>query len=315
MFRRRSSRLPRPIRPIISSATIRATSPEALAAAFAAPPEQAAPWIEAAAKLGHVRAQMLWGQYLLDAVGGVPRDQVAAVEWFRSAVQAGDREAMNMLGRCHENGWGLPVDYAEAVRWFRASAEAGFDWGQYNFANMLLRGDGIAEDRAEALRWYHAAAAQGHAKSINMVARFHEEGWVVPRNPERAALLYAASAERGDFRGQFNLGVLLTARGQIEDAAHWFREAARVAHDTFRRGMAEKLAVRPEPELQAIAAEIREGFALPEPHPPRKPMRVAGNAHGSPSTHGLWKPSPGAGHDGQPMGEQSSTRAPLISRT
>jgi len=176
---------------------------------------------------------------------------------------------MNMLGRCLENGWGVPVDYAEAVRWFRGAAEAGFDWGQYNLANMYLRGDGVAEDRAEALRWYRAAAAQDHAKSLNMVARFFEEGWVVPRDPQRAAQLYAISAERGDFRGQFNLGVLLTGQGRIEDAVRWFREAARGAHDMFRRGMVERLSARPEAALQAVAAEIREGAALPEPHPPK----------------------------------------------
>jgi TPR repeat protein len=255
IFRRR--RPSRPTRQTIPASAIRQASPEALAAAFAAPPEQAAPWIEAAAQYGMPRAMMLWGQYLLDAVGGVKRDQAAAAEWFRAAAQAGDREAMNMLGRCLENGWGVAVDYARAVRWFRASAEAGFDWGQYNLANMHLRGDGVEEDRAEALRWYHAAAAQGHAKSINMVARFHEEGWVVPRDPQRAAQLYAASAERGDFRGQFNLGALLTAQGRVEDATRWFRAAAQGGHEAFRRGMAERLAARPEPELRAIADEIR----------------------------------------------------------
>lgn len=250
-----------PRRRTIPFSMIQQASPEALAAAFAAPPEEAAPWIESAAMLGFARAQALWGQYLLDGIGGIPRDPVAAVEWFRAAARAGVPAGMNMLGRCFENGWGIATDYGEAVRWFRAAAEAGFDWGQYNFANMLLRGDGIAEDRAEALRWYHAAASQGHAKSINMVARFHEEGWVVPRDPPRAALLYAASAERGDFRGQFNLGVLLADRGEMEAAARWFREAARIAHDAFRQGMVERLTARPEPELQAVGAEIAASLA------------------------------------------------------
>ncbi len=256
--RKRPVRIPRPV---VSPTTIRLASAETLAAAFAAPPEEAAPWIEAAAKFGMARAQVLWGQYLLDAVGGVQRDQAAAVEWFRSAARAGDAQGMNMLGRCLENGWGVALDHAQAVRWFRASAEGGFDWGQYNFANMLLRGDGVAEDRAEALRWYRAAAAQGHAKSINMVARFLEEGWVVERDPRGAAMLYALSAERGDFRGQFNLAVLLTAQGEIADAVRWFREAGRGGHEAFRRGMVEKLSARPEPELQAVAEEI--AAALP----------------------------------------------------
>ncbi|MBR0680273.1 sel1 repeat family protein [Roseomonas eburnea] len=296
--RRRPVRVPRPV---VSPAAIRQASPEHLAAVFAAPPEEAAPWVEAAAKYGMPRAMVFWGHFLLDGLGGVTQDRAAACEWFRIAATAGEVEGMNMLGRCLENGWGTAVDEAEATRWFRRAAERGFDWGQYNVGNMYLQGRGVPEDRAEALRWYRAAAAQGHAKSINMVARFLEEGWEGPVDPQGAARLYALSAERGDFRGQFNLGALLTAEGRIDEAAHWFRMAAQNAHETFRRGMVERLAARPEPELRAIAGEIRESLALPEPHPPK--------------AQGHWKPLLGAGRRGQDTGEQSSTSAPLMSRT
>ena len=253
MFRRTPSPIPRPV---VSAATIRQASAERLAAAFAAPPEEAAPWVEAAAKYGMPRAMVFWGHYLLDALGGVAQDRAAACAWFRIAAEAGEVEGMNMLGRCFENGWGVAVDEAEATHWFRRAAEAGLDWGQYNLGNMLLQGRGVPEDRAEALRWYRAAAAQGHAKSINMVARFLEEGWDGPADPRGAARLYALSAELGDFRGQFNLGALLAAQGHMDQATHWFRVAAQGAHDGFRRSMAERLAARPEPELRAIAAEI-----------------------------------------------------------
>ena len=258
MFRRRPARTPRPI---ISPAAIRRASPETLAATFAAPPDQAAPWVEAAAKYGISRAMVFWGQILLDGSGGVARDQAAAVDWFRIAAAAGEAEGMNMLGRCHELGWGVAADQAAAAAWFRRAAEAGLDWGQYNFGNMLFRGRGVAEDRAAALRWYRAAAAQGHAKAINMVARFLEEGWEAEPDSREAARLYALSAERGDFRGQFNLAALLTAEGRVEEAARWFRQAAAGAHAAFRRSMAERLAARPEPELRAIAAEISAAMA------------------------------------------------------
>lgn len=279
MFRR--SRPPRPLRRRVSFDEIRDASPEALAAAFAAPPEEAAPWVEAAAKYGIAPAMVFWGQILLDGLGGVTQDRPAAAAWFRVAAEAEQPEGMNMLGRCLENGWGVAADQSAAAAWFRRAAEAGLDWGQYNLGNMHFRGRGVPEDRAEALRWYRAAAAQGHAKSINMVARFLEEGWEGPADPREAARLYAISAERGDFRGQFNLAALLTAEGRTEAAARWFREAARGAHAAFRNSMAERLAERPEPELRAIAAEIREGAAFPKPLPPK--------------AHGLWKPSPGAG--------------------
>ncbi len=254
MFRR--PRPPKPARPRVSFDEIRDATPEALAAAFAAPPEAAAPWVEAAAKYGIARAMVFWGQILLDGLGGVAQDRAAAAAWFRAAAEAGEPEGTNMLGRCLENGWGVAEDQAAAAGWFRRAAEAGLDWGQYNLGNMFFRGRGVAEDRVEALAWYRRAAAQGHAKSINMVARYLEEGWEGPRDPAAAARLYALSAERGDFRGQFNLAALLTAEGRIEEAAAWFRRAAAGAHAAFRRAMAERLASRPEPELRALAEEI-----------------------------------------------------------
>ena len=252
----RPPRPPKPARRRVSFDEIRHASPEALAAAFAAPPEEAAPWVEAAAKYGIARAMVFWGQILLDGLGGVAQDHAAAADWFRIAAEAGETEGMNMLGRCLENGWGVAEDQAAAAGWFRRAAEAGLDWGQYNLGNMHFRGRGVAEDRAEALRWDRRAAAQGHAKSINMVARYVEEGWEGPRDPMEAARLYALSAERGDFRGQFNLAALLTAEGRIEEAAAWFRRAAAGAHAAFRRSMAERLSMRPEAELRAIAEEI-----------------------------------------------------------
>lgn len=256
MFARR----PAPPRPRIDYETLTATPPDQLAARMAGPPEEGAPWVEAAAKYGMAEAQVLWGQMKLDGLG-TGRDEAEALEWFRSAAKGGSAAAMNMLGRCHELGRAVAVDYEEAVHWFRASAEKGFDWGQYNYANMLWRGDGVARDVAAALHWYRQAAAQGHAKSINMVGRFLEEGWETERDPVEAARLYRLSAERGDFRGQYNLAALLTAQGQVEEAARWFREAARLAHDGFRRTMVPALAARPEPELRAIAHEIATGLA------------------------------------------------------
>ena len=93
---------------------LREASAEALAAAFAGPPEEAARWIDAAARYGMVEGQLLYGQILLDG-RGVRQDQVAARGWFRAAAEAGSAAARNMLGRCHEMGWGGVADEAAAL--------------------------------------------------------------------------------------------------------------------------------------------------------------------------------------------------------
>ena len=152
-----------------------------LAVRLSGPPEEAAASIASAARFGLVEAQLLFGQVLLDG-RGTPRDPAAAVLWFGAAASAGSAEAMNMLGRCHEMGWGVRSDCAVAAVWYARAADHGLDWAQYNLANLTLRGRGVAQDRRKALSLYLSAARSGHAKSMNMIGRYCEEGWEVVRD-------------------------------------------------------------------------------------------------------------------------------------
>lgn len=207
--------------------------------------------IAAWARQGHVEAQLLHAQALLDA-----GDAAGAFAWFGIAAGTGAPAALNMLGRCHECGWGTPQDAAQAFPLYRRAAEAGLDWAQYNLANLLARGAGCERDMGEALRWYRAAAAQGHAKAINLVGRFTEEGWATPRDPALARDLYRRAAEAGDFRGQCNHAQALREAGRRVEAAQWFARAAAGGTPGFLRSLAKGLADAPEPELRAISLGI-----------------------------------------------------------
>lgn len=219
--------------------------------------------IAAWAQQGHVPAQLLHAQALLDA--GRARD---AFTWFSIAAGPGGAEALNMLGRCFECGWGTPPDATRAFDCFRRAAEAGLDWAQYNLANLLARGAGCERDMAAALRWYRAAADQGHAKAINLVGRFTEEGWATRRDPALARDLYRRAAEAGDFRGQCNHAQALREAGHREEAVAWFRRAADSGTPGFLRSLAAGLATAPEPELRDLAREIGDRLAPPSPAPP-----------------------------------------------
>ncbi len=206
--------------------------------------------IAAWARQGHVAAQLLHAQALLDA-----GDAAGAFAWFGIAAGTGDAAALNMLGRCHECGWGAPRDDAKAEALYRRAAAAGLDWAQYNLGGALARRGALAE----ALRWYRAAAAQGHAKALNMVGRFTEEGWATPRDPAAARDLYRRAAEGGDFRGACNHAQALREAGRRAEAARWFAHAAATGTPGFLRALAAGLAAAPEPELRAIA----RGLAMP----------------------------------------------------
>ena len=169
---------------------------------------------------------------LLDG-DGIAQDQRQGLHWFERAAAAGHVEAINMIGRCHDLGWGTPVDKARAAAWFHAAALRGLGWGMYNYATALALGAGIAEDRPQALDWFRKAAAQGNAKAINFIGSFHEDGWVVKRDMAKAARLYARAAHGGDFRGAFNHARMLGQKGRIEEALKWLARAGETATAAF----------------------------------------------------------------------------------
>ncbi|MDB5378625.1 MAG: Sel1 protein [Rubritepida sp.] len=242
--------------PPLSYAQITGKSPEELARLLEGDPTEAARLLGAAARYGIVEAQAAYAQLLLHG-RGVKRDPEGAYRWFEVAAGAGSLDATNMLGRCHELGWGVPADAAQAAEHYRDAARRGLDWGQYNYANLLARGSGVAQDRDEALAWYRRAAGQGHVKSMNLVGRFVEEGWGgVAADPGAAEGWYRRAAEGGDFRGQFNHGSVLARRGEAAEAAGWFRKAAATGTLGFLRSMATHLERQPDAGLRAIAVEI-----------------------------------------------------------
>lgn len=220
-------------------------------------PADAADWIRSAAECGLAAAQLRLGRLLL-AGDALERNERAAFGWFARAAGQGDAEAMNMVGRCHENGWGVPVDLERAAASYLASAEGGHDWGQYNFGNLLFDGRGVAPDRPQALRWYLRAASQGHGRAMNIVARCLEEGWGCRRSLEDAAYWYGQSALSGYFRGQFNHAVLLADRGFPEPAADWFWKAATGGDARMRRTIVAALATAAHPALHRVRARTLE---------------------------------------------------------
>ena len=63
----------------------------------------------------------------------------------------------------YNNGQGVPKDDTAAVKWFRKAAEGGDAKAQYELARAYATGEGVRRDSTEALRWYRKAAEQGDA--------------------------------------------------------------------------------------------------------------------------------------------------------
>ena len=215
-------------------------------AALAGPPEEVARLLLEAAEAGHAEAQLLTGQIYLDG-NGVARDTAEALRWFGLAAKAGNPMAMNMIGRCCEHGWGTVIDKALAAQWYRSAADRGLAWGMYNLATLYTLGEGVSEDKAEALNLFERAAALEHAKSINMIGSFYEDGWVAERNLVTAASHYRKAAEGGDFRGQFNHARMLAEAGDLDHARHWLSKMTETATPAFREKARMWMTQQPSP--------------------------------------------------------------------
>ena len=197
-----------------------------------------------------IDVQLALGQQCLDRGGA---EQARAVEWFRIAARSGDPRAVNMLGRCHEHGWGVPADPVQAAAHYRRAAELGDAWAPFNLADLHCRGVGVPADDAEAYRLYADAARKGNVKALNMLGLFHEAGRAVPEDGAGARRFFQAAAEGGDCWGRFNHARLLVQDGRTEEALAWFARALETGFPDFYRSMAAALADQPDPRLRALA--------------------------------------------------------------
>jgi hypothetical protein len=128
-------------------------------------PGEAARWIYSAATYGNIDAQLHWAQMLLDGIG-TERDPEGAFRWFGIAARSKRADAINMLGRCHELGWGTPVDFGKAAEHYQEAAAKSSDWARFNLGCLLLEGKGVGRNVDEAFRLFRSAVEQGHVKSL-----------------------------------------------------------------------------------------------------------------------------------------------------
>jgi uncharacterized protein len=80
--------------------------------------------------------------------------QPTVFELLTAAAQAGDADAMNILGVAYAAGADVPRDYAMALYWFQKAIDGGSADGMNNLATLYLRGMGLPRDPANAFRWF-----------------------------------------------------------------------------------------------------------------------------------------------------------------
>jgi len=113
------------------------------------------------------------------------------------AAEAGNAEAMNLLGVLYTLGTGVPRDYSMALYWFQKAVDGGSADAMNNLGTMYLLGIGVSRDYVNALRWHERSAARGNVHSMYSVAVMADKGLGTARDPQLARAMYLKAAEAG----------------------------------------------------------------------------------------------------------------------
>lgn len=220
-----------------------------------ADPALAEAWYLKAAEQGIVEAQLRMAK-LRDGVN----DEESAC-WFRLAAEAGNAQAMLMLGSLYAEGRGVERSFERALScllaaaeqdepaayqalaewidreglemttsWYRKAAEHSIVDAQYELANRLMRGRGTKEDKFEAASWYLKAAEGGLAEAEFALGEIFMAKDADPEAVGEACNWFRAAAKKGFAPAQTALGNLY-AQGigvpkDHRQAATWWQKAA-----------------------------------------------------------------------------------------
>jgi len=136
-------------------------------------------------------------------------DPARAAQYYRRAADLGLPHAQFNLGNMYASGHGVAADPFESVMWLRRAADAGLPEAQFNLAVAYEQGHGVRADLGTARRWYERAADQHYPEALYNLAMMYEDGHGVAKNDTRAAELYQRAARQGYGPAQNNYGIML----------------------------------------------------------------------------------------------------------
>ena len=121
-------------------------------------------------------------------------------------------------------------DFTQAMVWLRRAAEAGHLQAQTDLGGIYLEGGkgGVQPDGKQAYEWFSRAAAQGSKEALYYMGRILHAGRDVPRDKEKALLLWRQAAGSGVAEAQYMLGRTLANEPQadaVRIGLHWLRRA------------------------------------------------------------------------------------------
>lgn len=161
-----------------------------------------------------------------------PGSDVDGVSWLRAAAEAGEPEALHLLGLACFRGQGVDKDLVRARQLQEDAAEQGVVDAQFELSLMLAQGLGGKRDARGAHRWEDKAAEAGHARAcLNRAVRLARK-----KKPDFAMAMcwYERAVEGGSAEAAARLcRMYLAGQGVTRNegtAEHWYKRAAELGY-------------------------------------------------------------------------------------
>ena len=176
--------------------------------------------LQSKAAKGDARAQVDLAIRYRDGKG-VTKDDAKAMELAHKAADAGNADAMDLVGFAYLRGAVVKRSPEIAIAYFKAaadeSAQAAFNLGQCYFGAQ-----GTAQDCPKALEWWKKAAERGHGRAAANAAMAYRSGEGVEPDAFQARQLAERAADLNDPSGLVLLGEMHFQEGELDAAkANW----------------------------------------------------------------------------------------------
>lgn len=182
-----------------------------------------------AAEAGNVDAMNMIG-FLYTEGRGVPRDYEKARQWYEKAAMGGNVNAMVDLGVLYDSGKGGRLDHVLARQWYEKAASSGSAVAMHNLAYLYENGIGVGQDHVQARQWYEKCAALDDSECMKNIGILYQLGTGVKQDLAQARQWYEKAAAAGSAAAMNNLGTFYAngegVKQDFDQANKWWEKAA-----------------------------------------------------------------------------------------
>lgn len=195
--------------------------------------EQAIYWLQKAAYLGYVKAQIKFGEYIEKSQDNKSQYEKnkEAFEWYKKAAQQKNDDAYMKIAESYALGKGIKEDKGKAFEWYERAAREGNVRGEFQVAECYYYyGRGVNQDYKKAFDLYKDLADKKQPDAYFKLALCYDHGYGVQENQENAFKWYLKAAEAGYEDAFIEVGQRYdSGKGVLQNTEEFIRWYAKAA--------------------------------------------------------------------------------------